>query len=427
MLPLPDAATETASMVTGPPPRRRRSVRWLVAGLLVAALGAGAAVAVIRHRAAGAPQPEAPAQVTKVRLERRDLSTTSSLPGSIGYGATRPFAGHKNATVTWLPRPGATVKRGGQLFRADDRPVTLFYGSMPLYRKISGANLVGRDVRIIADNLSKLGYSVGHQPPVGTRIVQTTPNPAATDPATQQKGRSLSQKGPNSPAAGGTATGGGPGATSVTVRVKEGEGVLTAGLISAIKRWQDDVGLPVTGSLAVGDVEVLSGAVRVEAVSVQPGSPADAELMAVTSTRKVVTVAAEPNAAGAMRRGTKVTVVLPDDRTVKARVVAVGRTLAAAKDGAGTGPPTLTVTVSADDPKTLAGLDAADVKVTFPGRTARDVLAAPIEALVALTEGGYAVQGPAGLVAVQTGMFADGWVEIEGSGLAEGTDVVVSS
>src|SRR4051794_12615133 len=126
MLPLPDTATETASLVTGPPPRRRRSIRWLVVGLLVVALGAGAVVAVTRHRAAGAPKPEASARVTKVRLERRDLSTTSSLPGSIGYGAPWPFTGHRNATVTWLPRPGATIKRGGQLFRADDRPVTLF-------------------------------------------------------------------------------------------------------------------------------------------------------------------------------------------------------------------------------------------------------------------------------------------------------------
>jgi len=85
------------------------------------------------------------------------------------------------------------------------------------------------------------------------------------------------------------------------------------------------------------------------------------------------------------------------------------------------------VTVTADQPKNLDKLDAADVTVNFTGRTAKDVLAAPVEALVALTEGGYAVQGPAGLVAVKTGMFAQGWVEITGDGLAEGMAVAVSS
>ncbi|MFI5937461.1 efflux RND transporter periplasmic adaptor subunit [Actinoplanes sp. NPDC051494] len=404
----PEAATEIIPRITEPPPRRRRTLRWLVAGLVVAALGAGATVAVTRHRAAGAPQPEGPPPVATAQLERRDLSTTKKIAGSIGYGAPRPLAGHLDATVTWLPAAGATIKRGKQLFRADDRPVTLFYGSMPMYREISGKNLVGRDVRIIADNLTALGYAIGSQPWEGSYVTQNKPGAPPPDPSPS-----------SSP----------PGAapTTVQVRVRDGEGVLTASLVAAIKRWQDDTGLPATGTIAVGDVEVLSGAVRVDSVAVQPGSPANADLMAVTPTRKVITLNAELSDAGSIKRGAKVTVALPDDRTVKARVLSVGRKLATSEDGAGTGPPTLTVTVTADEPKDIAGLDAADVDVNFAGRTAKDVLAAPIEALVALTEGGYAVQTPAGLTAVRTGMFADGWVEIEGDGLAEGTDVVVSS
>ena len=53
------------------------------------------------------------------------------------------------------------------------------------------------------------------------------------------------------------------------------------------------------------------------------------------------------------------------------------------------------------------------------------------EALVALAEGGYAVEvtGPDGnrdYRAVSIGEFADGWVEITGD-LSEGDEVVVSS
>jgi hypothetical protein len=56
-----------------------------------------------------------------------------------------------------------------------------------------------------------------------------------------------------------------------------------------------------------------------------------------------------------------------------------------------------------------------------------NVLAVPVGALVALAEGGYGVQVVDGsttkYVPVQTGMFADGKVEISGAGIAAGTVV----
>ena len=57
------------------------------------------------------------------------------------------------------------------------------------------------------------------------------------------------------------------------------------------------------------------------------------------------------------------------------------------------------------------------------------VTAVPVDALLALAEGGYAVERPVAgggteLVAVEVGAFADGWVQVTGD-LAEGDDVVV--
>ncbi|WP_341718107.1 efflux RND transporter periplasmic adaptor subunit [Micromonospora sp. FIMYZ51] len=383
------------------PPARRRGMRWFAVGLVVAGLAVGSGFAVTRHRAAAEPGPEEPSTVATTPIVRRDLSTTRTLPGTIGFGAARPLAGHLAATVTWLPAAGATIKRGGQLFRADDRPVVLFYGSMPMYRDIAGHNLVGRDVRIVAENLSALGYSIGRQPAAGERV---TPHPPAGNSTTD------------------------PGAADAgpqPQRVRSGEGVLTAALIAAIKRWQTDLGVPATGTIPVGHVEVSSGAIRVESISSQPGDPANAPLMSVTAIRKVITVGAELADAATIKRGDRVKVGLPDERTVPARVVSVGRDLVAAENGIVTGPQLLTVTVAVDKPKAIADLDSGEVQVVFVGRTAADVLAAPVEALVALREGGYAVQTPSGLVAVRTGMFADGWVEITGAGLTEGTELVV--
>ncbi|WP_205650145.1 efflux RND transporter periplasmic adaptor subunit [Actinoplanes solisilvae] len=375
MLAKPDAPTEVIPAVADPPPPRRRVGKWLAAGLVLVAVSAGATVLATRHRAGAEPPPPATVPVATAQLERRDLSTVRTLTGTIGFGAARPLEGHRAATVTWLPQPGATIKRGKQIYRANDQPVPLFYGSMPLYRTISAPGTAGRDVRIVADNLRALGYRVG-------------PRPSG---------------------------------------VKAGESVLTPDLIKALKRWQHDLGLPENGAVAVGDVEVLTGAVRVDSVAVQPGARADGPLMSVTSTRKVITVAAELADGGSVERGQKVTVTLPDQRVVPSRVTSVGRTLTAADNGPASGPPTLTVTIVADKPELIAGLDSADVSVQFAGRVRKNVLAAPVEALVALSEGGYAVQTATGLVAVKTGMFARGWVEITGAGLTEGVEVVMPS
>ena len=55
----------------------------------------------------------------------------------------------------------------------------------------------------------------------------------------------------------------------------------------------------------------------------------------------------------------------------------------------------------------------------------------PVNALVALLEGGYAVErvadGTSTLVGVELGIFQDGWVEVRADGLDEGDAVAVPS
>jgi multidrug efflux pump subunit AcrA (membrane-fusion protein) len=71
-----------------------------------------------------------------------------------------------------------------------------------------------------------------------------------------------------------------------------------------------------------------------------------------------------------------------------------------------------------------------NVSVHVTSDLAEQVLTVPVSALLALVEGGYAVEvvdadDSTRLVAVETGMFADGVVEISGEGLSEGLLVVV--
>ncbi|MEU1185244.1 hypothetical protein ABZ464_48090 [Streptomyces sp. NPDC005820] len=365
-------------------------------------------------------------------VTRSDLSNAQTLDGNLGYGRATTVKGGKAGLITWLPAPGTTVRRGEPLYRVDNVPVPVFYGSTPLYRTLEARGTTGPDVRTVADNLKALDYDIGAQPAVGTWV---TPQPVTSGPAA-----------PGTASASGTAAGAGAGAASATpsspaeaaapasttpVQVKRGDGVLTADLIAAIKWWQTAAGMPSTGVLGVGDLTVLSGAVRVDGVQAQLADAADGTLMTVTSTTKSVTVSVDPSEAGSMRRGDTVTVSLPDDSTARGTITSIGSTVRTSDASSGddtSGQPRLTVGITLRDTAAVRGLNSAPVQVNFTSETRKDVLTVPVGALLALREGGYAVQLPGGrLVAVRTGMFSKGVVEISGDGISAGTKVVTTS
>jgi multidrug efflux pump subunit AcrA (membrane-fusion protein) len=87
------------------------------------------------------------------------------------------------------------------------------------------------------------------------------------------------------------------------------------------------------------------------------------------------------------------------------------------------------VVVSLDKPGDTGRLDQAPVDAFITTQVRRGVLAVPVNALLALAEGGYAVEverdGRRELVGVTLGLFADGQVEVDGDGLRAGDRVVV--
>jgi peptidoglycan hydrolase-like protein with peptidoglycan-binding domain len=406
-----------------------RRLGWAAAIAVV--LAAATALALWRSRADGADRTTGePIPVATATIVRTDMSTVEALPGRLGYGPAVTIKGRGSGTVTWLPKPGTAVRRGEQLYRVDDQPVPLFHGALPLYRTLDRPNMVGRDVRVVAENLRALGYSTGHQPGTGERVAQVRPRTSpAPEGAAGETPEGAAGKTPEG-AAGKTPEADMPAPDTTWVKVGKGEDVLTAALIRAVKRWQADVGGPVTGSVDPADVVVLPGTVRVDSVTATVGDEVAAPLLAVTPTAKVVTVSVEAGEAGEVGRGDKVSVVLPDEKTATGRVTGVGTEVTSPDEESSEpgGPPTLAVTVTLDNPTAVARIDAAEVQVQFPADSVEGVLAVPIGALVALSEGGYAVQlAGGGLVAVQVGMFAKGLVQVTGDGLAEGTSVVTAS
>jgi hypothetical protein len=351
----------------------------LSALLVVGVSGAGAVVWSDTHKGRDTEATAAP-RVRTATVTRTDLSDSRTLPGTLGFGRSHVLKGAGQGVVTALPKPGTRAARGQALYRVDDRPVVVFFGTTPFFRALTKTGVRGHDVSVLGDNLRALGYDTG---PAG-----------------------------------------------VSRNTGEGE-EFTPALAAALKRWQHDTGQDATSTLVPGRAVVLPGAVRVDTVQAQVGDPADTPLLTYTSAAKSVTVPVEATNVGTIEVGAKAQITLPDGRTVRGTVRALGRTVqgGGAQDAATqTGPATVDVSVVPDRAADVGALDAAAVQVRFDTTTRKGVLAVPVSALLALREGGYALQRPDGtLVAVRTGMFAGGLVEVSGKGLVEGSKVVTAS
>ncbi|MFI9641111.1 efflux RND transporter periplasmic adaptor subunit [Micromonospora sp. NPDC051925] len=386
-------------------------------------------------RAAAADQKaETVTPTATTTVTKGDISTSRTISGTLGYGATRTISGSGNGVITWLPTAGTTITRGQRVYAVNDQSVPLFYGTIPLFRDLDTKGTVGRDVRMVFNNLRALGYEVGRQPSPGTAVTQSVPASADSTGASSSSAAVTDMPAPAgapSPAAttnrGPTPTQTHPPTRVVTRTVHDGEAVLTAALIEAIKAWQRHLELPASGELTIGSVLVLPAAVRVSALSAQVGAPATGELLATTSTSKVITVLADQSEAATVDNGDHATVVLSDGTTTPARVTSVGTALQT-QDGGDPSSPKLTLTLVLDQPSKLKQVDSADLQISFAAQTHKQVLTVPISALLALQEGGYALQTPAGaLIAVKTGIFADGQVEVSGTDVTEGLIVVTTS
>jgi hypothetical protein len=177
---------------------------------------------------------------------------------------------------------------------------------------------------------------------------------------------------------------------------------------------------------------------RVDALNVSvgdvvgPGAP----VLDITGTDQVVNFEADLDDRDRFDIDTKVTTVLPGGEKIAGRVSAMRVVKVASGDpgegsGAGTTGSESIVQVEvalARAPDELAGTPV-EVSVAIDRRA--DVLLVPVSALLALAEGGYGLEvvrddGTTKIVRVDTGLFADGKVEVRGAGIDQGTVVGVA-
>lgn len=358
----------------------------LIAVVVVAAGTAAGVVAASRSHPAPAAAADTAAATSTATVVRADLATKQQFYGTLGYGASFPVtAATTGGPYTWLPAPGSVVRSGQRLYEVDGRAVPLLPGARPMWRTLAAGVPPGPDIAQLNSALASLGYGTG----IGA-------------------------------------------STSYGWRSR-----------AAVRRWQAARGVPVTGVVAAGEVVFGPAPLRVAAVQVALGAPAQAgePLLTATATTRVVDLSVPVDQAYLIRRGQLVTVTLPDAVTqTPGTVVAVASvaTEPGAADGGraaqqpGGGPEVATVAATirlTHPPAAVAGYSSAPVSVAVTTAQARGVLAVPVAALQAQPGGRYAVTvldgGRRSLVPVVLGLASDTFVQVTGAGIRVGTRVEV--
>ncbi|MEC4016315.1 peptidoglycan-binding domain-containing protein [Streptomyces sp. H27-D2] len=390
--------------------RRRRPLRTSLIVTVAIAVAAAAGIAATGtfggdDTSSTSAAPAGPSATAKVK--RTTLSSTETVDGNLGYGdestvqapassgtggggsgesaqngqpAQNDGAADSGSSgiITWLPDGGDTITRGKPVYKVNQQKVPLLYGSTPFYRTLKQGS-EGADVKTLEQNLSELGYD------------------------------------------------------GFTV-----DDEYTYSTAQAVKDWQDDLGRDQTGTVRPGDAVVASGARRVAEVKTAPGAQLSGALLTWTGTERLIAVDLDVEYEDTVKKGTKATVTLPDNTEVEAEVTDVGTPTTPKSDGSSDSSSdsskdsqqaTLPVELKVKDQKSLGRYQAAAVDVELKDKTRKDVLAVPVNALVAQRGGGYAVEAVTSKGSeyrpVKVGMFADSLVEVSGDGITEGLVVGV--
>ena len=350
---------------------------WKGAAVVVAAAACGAVVT-IAVRGTPAPAAPTPPPVGTALVVRTDLASSVLTQGTLGYAPSPPLVNHLGGTYTALVAAGTVVAPGQTLYRVDNEPVVLMAGTVPAWRPFAPGMTDGPDVQQLEANLIALGDATGLLTSAGPHFG------AATE--------------------------------------------------AAVRRWQVAEGYPDTGSIDLGDVAFVPAAIRVATVGVglgQLAAPGDTPYQ-VTTTARAVSVPLTPNDP-AVTVGQPVSITLPSGTTTPGRVTAMGSagpsgSSSSSSSSSGTA---AVLTVTPADPSATGTADGEAVQVSLTVQSVGHVLAVPVAALLALAGGGYGlevVDGPGRhhLVAVRTGVFAGGQVQVSGVAVRAGMKVVVA-
>ncbi|WP_241990026.1 MULTISPECIES: peptidoglycan-binding protein [unclassified Streptomyces] len=352
---------------------RRRTVLLAVAVTAAAATGG---VLLLGTGGGAAPAAGGDLPPATAAVVRTDLVESKTVDGKLDFARRRPIRTAVEGTITVAAAEGTTVSAGQALYELNDKPVTLLSGPVPMFREMKKGDR-GSDVLQLERNLRDLGFGSGLY--VDVWYDQNTE--------------------------------------------------------TAVKQWQKSLNREITGKVGAGHVVFQTGPVKVvsaDASLADPVAPGDT-VLTVASPKPVIRAELESTDGALTASGTKVEVALPSGKTVKGKVTGTVRPESDA--GGESSQDGIIVEIVLDGgAKAASGEDTrATASVRFVSEAHKDVLAVPVEAVVALRgeNGGYGLQivegGKSRLVRVETGMTAAGKIEVSGAGLREGMKVGVAA
>jgi len=217
---------------------------------------------------------------------------------------------------------------------------------------------------------------------------------------------------------------------------------------TAIMKLQSDLNLISSGEVIFGEIIFASGTSMVNSSSTLQNRGekinTGVELFSLTPIEKISTQIGSDGAINIASKslqkieiqvgvadqnlvvkGSEVEIELPDESTIVGLVDEVGSFAVVPQDG----DPFLEISIAVEGSTEYFKWTGAVVTVNATKELAKGVLASPVNGLLALLTGGYALEiiteTGTTLVPVETGIYADGWVEIHGSGLQPGTEIIV--
>ncbi|MEX1336153.1 MAG: efflux RND transporter periplasmic adaptor subunit [Candidatus Limnocylindrales bacterium] len=343
--------------------------------LLIGTVFVGANLALLTQddTASAAATPIVP--VSTATVQQRTIRSTEEFDGTLGYAGEGVIIAGMNGTYTDLPEVGDILTLGDEIYEVDGtRTSYLMYGKRPAYRPLDIDSENGPDIKQLEASLKQIGF----------------PNilGAGFSPDWNFRGKTE----------------------------------------NAVEQWQKRTNQEQDGRIDLGEVTFMPGDVRITEVIPELGSRAQAgQVLAYTSdTDLVVTLDLEADRRDIIDTGDTVTVELPDASEAEGTITeisSVAQTLPGANE------PTVEVTIELVDAAVVGDLDGAEVTVSVIRETRPDVLTVPVDALLALREGGYALEmvaddGSTYLVAAEVGLFDDFGVEVSGN-FSAGDAVVV--
>lgn len=430
--------------------KRWRAVAAVIGATVVLGGGTVGALTLIAEPA-GSHVADASRSLRPVQVERASLAQGTVLSGSLSRGAPVPLDGSGEGVLTWLPAPGSKLVPGDRVWESNGRPTFFLRGEVPLWRPLEFSSR-GKDVlalnRALADagfldeSLADEVFGAGTSAALASLYARAGyPAPSESDEGQRRiaEAESALDKAKDALAAAEAAD-----SSSGEEGDENDRAEAVAEARAQVADAERDVVVARAEWIGPSDIRILdTPKLLVSTVVARVGDLASGPVVEWTGATVHARASVTRSQQASLTVGDEVKVSLPDGSRAEGKIASTGSSMPGAAsdeegavpdDGQGeVGADLVTVWVTVEGQRAVAGLVGAEVQMEVTSASVEDALVVPVTALVALAEGGYAVEkvtadsppGTGELVPVDVGLVAEARAQISSAEIHAGDEVLV--